>query len=241
MERLQKVIALSGICSRREAEKLIIERRVKVNNEVVTTLGTKVNRDDKIEVDGKKIKIKKFEYYLLNKPRGYVTTTHDEKDRNKVVDLIKTNARIYPIGRLDYNTTGLLLLTNDGEFKNILEHPSNNIIKTYLVKINTILDKNTLFKIKNGVKLDNHLIVPKKINVKKIDKDKNTSIIEISITEGINHEIKRIFETFNIDVLKLKRTKQYIFNLGKLNSGEYRKLTQDEVNKVYEIKKISNR
>lgn len=235
MDRLQKIIAQSGIASRRGAEQLILENRVRVNGQIINTLGVKVDTNDKIEVDGKRIKPQRFEYYLLNKPRGYICTTNDDKDRKIVCDLIDTKAKIYPVGRLDYNTTGLLILTNDGKFKNILEHPSNKVTKTYLAKLNNIIDSNTIEKIKKGFKIDGRFIRPKKIKIKKIDKDKQTCIVEIVIFEGLNHEVKKIFELFNYDVVKLTRTREYIFTLDKLNSGDYRKLTVDEIKSVYDL------
>ena len=135
MERLQKVIAQAGIASRRKAEELITNGKVKVNGIVVTELGTKVSEKDQIEVNNEIIEKEKKEYYLLNKPRGVVTTTQDDKNRRTVVDLIPTAARIYPVGRLDYDTTGVLLLTNDGEFANILMHPTSNVDKVYMAKL----------------------------------------------------------------------------------------------------------
>ena len=135
MERLQKVIASSGVTSRRKAEELITAGKVKVNGEVVTELGTKVTDKDRIEVDNVLISKEVKEYYLLNKPRGVVTTTSDDKGRKTVVDLIPTNARIYPVGRLDYDTTGVLLLTNDGDFANILMHPASEVEKVYMAKL----------------------------------------------------------------------------------------------------------
>ena len=140
MERLQKVIAQAGIASRRKAEELIKDGKVKVNGEVIKELGTKVSENDKVEVNNKPIEKETKEYYLLNKPRGVITTTNDEHGRKTVTDLIETSARIYPVGRLDYDTTGAILLTNDGEFANILMHPSNKIDKVYLHDINGYMD-----------------------------------------------------------------------------------------------------
>ena len=139
MERLQKVIAEAGIASRRKAEELIVSGKVKVNGNVVTELGTKVNPSDKVEVNNKIIEKEAKEYYLLNKPRGVITSTSDDKNRQIVTELIDTACRIYPVGRLDYDTTGALLLTNDGEFANIVMHPSNNMEKVYLAKIEGII------------------------------------------------------------------------------------------------------
>jgi len=237
MERLQKVIAEAGIASRRKAEELIVAGKVKVNGKVVTELGTKVDSKDTIEVNNKIIEKEIKEYYLLNKPRGVITSTSDDKGRTTVVDLINTEARIYPVGRLDYDTTGALLLTNDGEFANILTHPKNNIDKVYLAKLNGIIKGEHINKLKDGVMLDNILVKPSRVKLKKTDPSKNTSMVEITIHEGKNHEVKRLFESVGFLVDKLTRERIGIFNLEGLKSGEYRKLTTKEVQIVYGNKK----
>ena len=205
MERLQKVIAQSGYTSRRKAEELILEGKVFVNGKVVCELGSKVSDKDIIEIDGEVLEKEEKEYFLLNKPRGVVTTTSDDKKRKTVVDLIKTDKRIYPVGRLDYDTTGLLLLTNDGEFANIMMHPNDKILKVYVAKIKGIITGEDIRKLKKGVMIDDVKVIPKQIKIKKIDKKTNTSIVNITITEGKNHEVKRIFAAVNYEVLKLKR------------------------------------
>ena len=154
MERLQKVIANSGICSRRKAEELIKEGRVKVNNIVVKELGVKVSSKDKIKVDDKELSKENKVYYLLNKPRGVITSVNDEKSRKTVVDLIPCRERIYPVGRLDYDTTGVLLLTNDGDFANILMHPNDKVEKVYVVKVRGIIKGDSINELKNGVVID---------------------------------------------------------------------------------------
>jgi 23S rRNA pseudouridine2605 synthase len=237
MERLQKVIAEAGIASRRKAEELIVEGKVKVNGKVVTELGTKVDSKDTIEVNNKIIEKELKEYYLLNKPRGVITSTSDDKGRTTVVDLISTDARIYPVGRLDYDTTGALLLTNDGEFANILTHPKNSIDKVYLAKLNGIIKGEQINTLKDGVMLDNVLVKPSRVKLKKVDPTKNTSMVEITIHEGKNHEVKRLFESVGFLVDKLTRERIGIFNLEGLKSGEYRKLTTKEVQIVYGNKK----
>ena len=237
MERLQKVIAASGIASRRKAEELIVNGKVKVNGKVVTELGTKVDSKDEIMVNDKLIVKEEKEYYLLNKPRGVITSTSDDKGRTTVVDLIDTEARIYPVGRLDYDTTGALLLTNDGEFANILTHPKNNIDKVYLAKLNGIIKGEQINKLKDGVMLDNVLVKPSRVKLKKVDPSKNTSMVEIIIHEGKNHEVKRLFESVGFLVDKLTRERIGIFNLEGLKSGEYRKLTTKEIQIVYGNKK----
>lgn len=238
MERLQKVIAQSGITSRRKAEELIINGKVKVNGEVITELGTKVSDKDKILVNNEPISKEIKEYYILNKPRGYITTTSDEYARKTVLDLIPTSARIYPVGRLDYDTTGLLILTNDGEFANILMHPSNNIEKTYVAKLKGILKKEETEQLKNGVEIEENIIVSAtKVKLKKVDSKTNTCMVQINICEGKNHQVKKMFSKVGFEVLKLKREKEGFFDLKNLQSGEYRKLTPKEVKKVYSLKK----
>ena len=199
MERLQKVIANSGYCSRRKAEELITQGKVYVNEELVTELGTKVDSKDTIVVEGVTLnKNVKKEYYLLNKPRGYICSVSDEKGRKVVTDLIDTKERIYPVGRLDYDTTGLLILTNDGEFANILMHPSNEIEKTYVAIIEGILTTEEIYQIKNGVIIDGIKVVPKRFKVRSKDEEKNKSNVSITIVEGRNHIVKKIFERKNL-------------------------------------------
>ncbi len=238
MERLQKIIASSGVTSRRKAEELIIKGKVKVNGKIVTELGTKVSEKDEIEVDNKIIEKEQKEYYLLNKPRGVITATKDDKNRKTVVELINTNTRIYPVGRLDYDTTGLLLLTNDGDFANILMHPNNNIEKVYMAKLKGIIKGEQINKLKDGVLIDDNIKVKAtRVKLKKVDLESNTSMVQITITDGKNHQVKKMFSAVGYEVLKLKREKVAFFNLSKLKSGEYRKLTPKEVAKVYSINK----
>ena len=173
-------------------------------------------------VNDKLIVKEEKEYYLLNKPRGVITSTSDDKGRTTVIDLIDTEARIYPVGRLDYDTTGALLLTNDGEFANILTHPKNNIDKVYLAKLNGIIKGEQINKLKDGVMLDNVLVKPSRVKLKKVDPTKNTSMVEITVHEGKNHEVKRLFESVGFLVDKLTRERIGIFNLEGLKSGEYR-------------------
>ena len=237
MERLQKVIASSGVTSRRKAEELIVAGKVKVNGEVVTELGTKVSDKDRIEVNGEILEKEVKEYYLLNKPRGVVTTTSDDKGRKTVVDLIPTNARIYPVGRLDYDTTGVLLLTNDGDFANILMHPSSEVEKVYVAKLNGIIKGEQINKLKDGVMLDDELVKASRVKLKKVDPKSNSSMVQITIHEGKNHQVKRMFEAVGYEVLKLKREREAFFDLKDLQSGEFRKLTPKEVAKVYGLQK----
>ena len=232
-ERLQKKIAESGITSRRNAEKLIQEGKVLVNGEVVTKLGTKVKDKDEIIVDGELLEKQSYEYYLLNKPRGVISSSSDEKGRKTVVDLIETEARIYPVGRLDYDTTGLILLTNDGKLTNLLTHPKSKVPKTYLAKINKVLTMEEYHKIKEGIVIDGRKVKVKNVKIKKKNPNNNTSFVEITIIEGRNHIVKRLFEALKIDVIKLTRTNYAFLDLGTLRSYEYRTLTKDEVTRLY--------
>ena len=236
MERLQKVIAQAGIASRRKAEELITEGKVKVNGKIVTELGTKVSDKDQIEVKNNLIEKEIKEYYLLNKPRGVVTTTQDDKNRKTVVDLIPTNARIYPVGRLDYDTTGALLLTNDGDFANILMHPKHEVAKVYVAKVKGIIKGEQINRLKDGVEIEPGIIVKgERVKLKKTDSKSNTSMVQITITEGKNHQVKKMFEAVGFEVVKLKREKIAFFDLKDLQSGEYRKLTPKEVSKVFSL------
>ena len=236
MERLQKVIAQAGIASRRKAEELITEGKVKVNGKIVTELGTKVSDKDQIEVENNLIEKEIKEYYLLNKPRGVVTTTQDDKNRKTVIDLIPTNARIYPVGRLDYDTTGALLLTNDGDFANILMHPKHEVAKVYVAKVKGIIKGEQINRLKDGVEIEPGVVVKgERVKLKKTDSKSNTSMVQITITEGKNHQVKKMFEAVGFEVVKLKREKIAFFDLKDLQSGEYRKLTPKEVSKVFSL------
>lgn len=237
MERLQKVIASSGFTSRRKAEELIKNKKVSVNGKIVTELGTKVSFEDSIVVDGTLLKKEtNKEYYLLNKPRGIISSVSDDKNRKTVVELINTDTRIYPVGRLDYDTTGLILLTNDGELTNILSHPSNNIEKTYIAKIEGILDAEDINKLKRGIIIEGKKCKPVRFKVRKKDKEKNNSLIEITIVEGRNHIVKKLFHELKHEVIKLKRETYAFLTLGDLKSGEYRQLSIKEVKKLYSLK-----
>ena len=235
MERLQKIIANSGIASRRKAENLILNGKVKVDGKVVLELGTKVSENSKIEVDNVLISRQEKVYYLLNKPRGIITSTKDEHNRKTVIDLIDEEKRIYPVGRLDYDTTGIILLTNDGELANLLMHPRNEIDKVYIAKIKGILTPVDLMKLKKGVMIDGVKTKKAKVKIRKIDKEHDTSIVELTIHEGRNHQVKKMFESVGYEVLKLKREKIAFLDLSGINSGEYRKLNPKEVKKLYAL------
>lgn len=233
MERLQKLIAESGYCSRRKAEELIKQKKVKVNGKIVTELGTKASFSDEIMIDGNLIEYQEKEYYLFYKPRGVVCTTSDDKGRKTVLDYFdNVQKRIYPVGRLDYDTTGLLLLTNDGEFANLMMHPKSKIDKFYVAKVEGIVTGDEVKVLKKGVYLDGKKIYPSRVKLKKIDKQKMTSIIEITIHDGINHEVKRLMEYVGHNVIKLKREAFGFLTLSGLKSGEKRKLATKEVKQL---------
>lgn len=232
MDRVQKLIANSGYCSRRKAEELILKKKVLVNG-MVANLGDKASLSDEILVEGNPIGYESKEYFLFYKPRGVVCTTKDDKGRKTVLDYFDDiPKRIYPIGRLDYDTTGVLLLTNDGDFANLLMHPSNKIDKFYVAKVKGIVTGDEIKKLKQGILLDGSKVYPSRIKLKKIDKKSLTSIVEITIHEGKNHEVKRIFESIDHEVLKLKRESFAFIGLGNLKSGERRMLTTKEVRQL---------
>lgn len=233
MERLQKVIANSGICSRRKAEELIKQGKVSVNGKIVKELGTKVSYNDTITIDNKNISVEEKEYILLNKPRGVVTTTNDEHNRKTVLDLIETDKRLYPIGRLDYDTTGALILTNDGELSNLLTHPKSHINKTYVAKVKGLVNKQDIISLRTGIKIDGYKTSKAGARIISYDKKADTSIVELTIHEGKNHQVKNMFKAINHEVLKLKREKISFLDLKGLKSGEYRYLSIKEVKKLY--------
>ncbi len=236
MERLQKVIAASGFASRRKAEELILNGKVFVNGEKITCLGVKVTASDDIVIDGIHLNKEDKVYYLLNKPRGVISSRSDEHQRKTVVDLIDTNKRIYPIGRLDYDTTGLIILTNDGELTNLLSHPSNHVPKKYVAKLNKVLKPEDLMKLKKGVLVEGVMCTPTRVKVKKSDLEKDYSMVEITIVEGRNHIVKKLFNELGYLVDKLSRVEYAFLTTDGLKSGEYRELSIKEVKKLYEEK-----
>lgn len=232
-ERLQKVIAQSGLTSRRKAEQLILDGKVKVNNKTVTEMGVKVTSDDKVEVDGVPLEKEESVYYLLYKPRGVISSVKDDKGRKVVTDFLpEVSARVFPVGRLDYDTSGILLLTNDGEFANQLMHPSKEVNKVYVAKVKGIPHKKELLKLRKGVISDNEKLKAVHVNMLSSDKEKKTSIIELTLHEGKNRQVRRMLEAIGFPVMKLKREQYSFLTLQGLNAGEYRSLTPKEVNQL---------
>lgn len=232
-ERIQKVLSAQGICSRREADRLIEEGRVAVNGRRASP-GTKIDvRTDVLHVDGKRVHLQKNVeklYYMLNKPRGYVTTLRDTHADKTVADLLSdVGTRLYPVGRLDKESEGLLILTNDGAFTNLLTHPSGGITKTYRVSVTPAPAEEQLIEMSAGVLLDDgHKTLPARVRVTGTDGvEKGT--LEIILSEGHNREIRRMCEAVGLKVTRLKRTAVGPLRLGKLKAGEYRRLTAGEI------------
>lgn len=233
MERLQKVIAHAGIASRRKAEQLILDGKVKVNGKIVRELGVKVSNQDRVEVEGIPVEREEPVYFLLYKPKGVISSVKDDKGRKVVTDFLEEmDKRVYPIGRLDYDTSGLLLLTNDGEFANLLMHPRYEIEKVYVAKVKGIPNKTELRQLEKGVKLEDGMTAPAKVKIMSIDKRKQTAIIEMTIHEGRNRQVRRMFEKIGHPVLKLKREKYAFLDLRGLRPGDVRELSPHEVKQL---------
>lgn len=236
MERIQKVMARAGIASRRHCEAMISAGIVKVNGRVVTEPGTKVDPEkDKIQVGGETLRLSLKKYYLLMyKPRGYITTMSDEKGRKKVTDLLKgITARVYPVGRLDYDSEGLLLLTNDGELTFALTHPSHLVPKTYLVRVAGIPGRDQLAQMSKGLNLEDGLTAPAKVRL--VGHHDGNALVEVIIQEGRNRQIRRMFEHIGYRVLRLKRIKVGNLSLEAMRPGEYRHLSELELSQLKQL------
>ncbi|HUL30250.1 MAG TPA: pseudouridine synthase [Thermodesulfobacteriota bacterium] len=236
MERIQKIIAKSGIASRREAERMVIQGRVSVNGKIVEELGFKADPSrDHIKVDGKRIA--SFEPHivlLLNKPRGYLSTVKDPQGRPTIMDFVKNvKWRVYPVGRLDFDAEGLLLLTNDGNLAYLLSHPSFSIPKTYLVKIAGVPEEKKLDRLRRGVKLEDG--EAKAVSCSLISHREKNSWVRVVVTEGRNHLVKRMFSAIGHTVLKLKRIEYGPIRLGDVPFGQFRHLTPEEIEKVRKV------
>lgn len=233
MERLQKVIARAGVASRRKAEELIKEGKVKVNGQVVRELGIKVGANDQVEVNEIPIDKEEPVYFLLYKPSGVISSVSDDRGRKVVTDFFPMiQQRIFPIGRLDYDTSGIILLTNDGEFSNLLQHPKYQIDKEYVAKVKGIPTKEQLRKLERGIMLEDGKTAPAGVKLISLDKSKNTAIVRIIIHEGRNRQVKRMFEAIGTPVLKLKRERYAFLDLSGLNTGDARELSPHEVKQL---------
>lgn len=228
--RLNKYLADCGVDSRRNCDGIIAEGRVKVNGKTVRELGTVVDEErDSVTLDGRRIRPKRNIYLMLHKPKGYVTTVKDELGRKTVMELLKdVKARIYPVGRLDYDTEGLLLLTNDGDLSFRLTHPSNEVPKTYVVRISGKISKESISSLQNGVEIDGRKTAPAKVDL--LDQDEHHSRLELTIREGRNRQIKKMFEAVGHEVEFLRRSAIGDLRLGGLTRGTYRYLTEKEIN-----------
>ncbi|HPX71645.1 MAG TPA: pseudouridine synthase [Acholeplasmataceae bacterium] len=236
--RLQKALAEAGIASRRKAEELITSGQIKVNGVVVTELGFKVKETDEIFFNDELVVREDKVYLLLNKPTGYVSTVSDEKGRKTVLDLINpedVKERIYPVGRLDSDTAGLIILTNDGDLTYSLTHPKHEVEKEYLARVKGIVVRNKAKEIKNGVVIDdNYLAVPKEVRIVELDKEFQTTLLSITLTEGKNREVRKIFEAAGHPVINLTRVRIANLTTEGVGRGYYRRL------KIHEIKYLKN-
>lgn len=230
-ERLQKVMARAGVASRRESERMIKAGRVQVNGQVVKELGTKVTGADVVLVDGQLIEREQKVYILFYKPRGVISAAKDDKGRKVVTDFFKDiyQQRLYPVGRLDYDTSGLLLMTNDGDLANKLMHPRYKVNKTYVAKVAGIPTNDELEKLRHGIIIDGRKTAPAKSKILSTDMKKQTAIVSLTIHEGRNHQVKKMLQAIGHPVKKLKRETYGFLTLKGLTSGEYRELKHDEI------------
>ena len=233
-ERLQKYIAQCGIASRRKAEELILNGMIKVNGNIVNSIITIDDDKDIIEYNNKVIKPElKMVYIMLNKPHGIITTSHDQFGRKSVLDIVKTKERIYPVGRLDYDTSGLLLLTNDGDVTYNLTHPSHEVNKTYIAEIAGFPTDDEIRAFKSGLKIENY--ITSEADFKVVSKNKTTAAVEITIHEGHNRQVRKMCDKIGHRVIKLKRISIGNLNIGRMDEGEYRMLTFDEIDYIKSI------
>lgn len=237
MERLQKYMSKCGVASRRKSEELILSGKVIVNGQVIKELGTKVSSKDEVIVDGKIIGEKEKEYYLLYKPKNVISSTKDEKGRKTIVDLVESKSKIFPVGRLDYDTTGIILLTNDGELSNLLTHPNSGVQKEYVARVGGYFKKEDVRLLSKGIRLNGKMTKEATFKLTKYDKKIDKSYVKVIISEGRNHQVKDMFKHCGYTVEKLKREKYAFLDLTGLNKGEYRKLSIKEVKKLYNITK----
>ena len=231
-ERLQKYMASCGVASRRKCEEIILAGKVKVNGVLVNELGTKVDPlKDVVEYEGTIIsKEENKVYIMLNKPEGYISSVKDEKGRDTILDIVKVKERVYPIGRLDYDSSGLLLLTNDGEIYNKIIHPRVEIVKKYIAVVDGEITDNDIKEFEIGIDIDGYITAPAEVKI--ISNDKAISTVEVAIHEGKNRQIRKMFAALDHEVLSLKRISIGGIKLGYLKRGEYRELNKDEINYI---------
>lgn len=242
LERLQKVLAHAGIASRRKSEEFILQGKVKVNGKVVTELGTKVSGTDTIEVEGVKLEKEQKVYYLLYKPRGVISSVTDDRGRKTVTDLMPhVKERLYPVGRLDYETSGLLLLTNDGDFSYALTHPKFKVDKTYVARVKGIPLKEQLRPLEHGIVLEDGKTAPARVKMLSSERKADKAIIEITIHEGKNRQVRRMFDAIGFPVQKLVRERFAFLSLHGLNAGEWRELTNHEVKQLRVLADTGNK
>jgi len=242
MERLQKIIARSGYCSRRKAEELIKDGKVRVNNKVIKELGFKASYGDEIVVEGKMIEMEDFVYYLIYKPSGYLSNVSDDKERKVVVDLVEEETRrIYPVGKLDYDTSGLLLLSNDGEFSNILTHPTSKVMQVFQARISGILSPDSIKKLERGIVIDGFKNVPAKVKIREKDKRNDSCLVEIRMYEGKTPQIKKMLNQLGHNVKKIKRIALGELRLGEMQPCDYRKLTIHEVKRMTHLARMGQK
>ena len=238
MERLQKVMAHAGIASRRKCEAFIEEGRVKVNGTVVRELGYKVSQSDKIEVDGIPIYKEEPVYFMFYKPKSVLSSVTDDRGRTVISDYFKDiPQRVYPVGRLDYDTTGLILLTNDGEFANLMTHPKHHVEKKYIAKVKGLPTPRHMRQLERGIWIDGKKTSKAVAKILSVDTEKNTGIVSLMIHEGWNHQVKKMFEAVELPVQKLKREEFGFLTLENLRPGDYRELRAFEVQKLIRLAK----
>ena len=237
-ERLQKYLAECGVASRRKCEELILQGKVKVNNQIVTELGVKVNPEkDIVKFEDKEVKpTSKMVYILLNKPIGYVTTADDQFGRDTVLDLVKVKERIVPVGRLDMYTSGALILTNDGDFVYKVTHPKHEIEKTYTLTVKGIIKNEEVEQLRKGVKIDDYITKPAKVKILKTDIEKNISRLEIVIHEGKNRQVRKMCESVGRKVLALHRSKIGKIGVKDIELGKWRYLKDREIQELLKNK-----
>ncbi|PBB05495.1 MULTISPECIES: pseudouridine synthase [Salimicrobium] len=236
MERLQKVMAQAGVASRRKSEELIKAGRVKVNNETIKELGTKVSSQDEVEVDGVPLQREAPVYFLLYKPRGVISSSKDDRGRQVVTDYIpEIDQRLFPVGRLDYDTSGLILLTNDGEFANKLMHPKHKIDKVYIIKSRGIPTREQMKQLKQGMEIEGEFFKAEDVRITSTDGKKNTAIIQMTLHQGKNRQVRKMFDALGVPVDKLKREQYGFLNLHGLNAGDFRPLKPHEVKQLRQL------